>query len=105
MSNDKKGIALIIDRIEALRVRIDSHDIEFENEEGLRLVTDHWLDLCVEAKTEAVNLAHVFDAITAALALPRDANGGDIALAVRQCARRCEELERKVIAFQESHKS
>lgn len=98
MSNDKKGIDLIIDRVEALRVRISSIKDDLPER-----AMSHWEDLCVEAKTEAVKLGHNLDDITAALALPRDASGEDIALAVRQCTRHCEELEHKVLAFQELH--
>jgi hypothetical protein len=47
-------------------------------------------------------LEHV-DRITAALGLPSTANGDEVAAAVRLCTRRCEELERKLITFQESH--
>jgi hypothetical protein len=46
--------------------------------------------------------AHV-DRITAALGLPASASGDDVATAVRMCTKRCEELEHKLIAFQDSH--
>lgn len=43
------------------------------------------------------------DRITAALGLPASASGDDVATAARMCSKRCEELERKLIAFQDSH--
>jgi hypothetical protein len=43
--------------------------------------------------------------ITAALGLPATASGPEVATAVRQCTRRCAELEHKLLTLQESHKT
>jgi hypothetical protein len=44
-------------------------------------------------------------AITAALALSSNTTGPIVAAAVRELTRRCEELEHKLLALQESHKT
>lgn len=155
MSDEKQGLDLIIDRVEALRVRLDSyrsdaHQILVGN-------LEHWIQLCVEAKTEAVKLARVpggggltpdelkialanvgvditcgacaelfytghynakhthpprdqgiqqsLDAMTAILALPQGDTPENIAACVKICVRRCQELEQKLIDFQDSHRA
>lgn len=109
--SEKKGIDLILDRIEALRVRID-RAIEVHSEpprtvgdERLVDTLQHWGNLVVEALVATKQLAPTIDVIAANLALSRDAPPAEIAQAVRLCVHRCQELEAKLIEFQDSHKA
>ena len=109
IGDGKTGIEFIIDRVEALRVRIDStREAKAEppmiGDERREASFDHWMTLCVEAKTEAIKLQRALDRISASLALPPDADPSDlIAAAVKTCVQRCQLLEKQLIEFQDAH--
>lgn len=100
-SVDKRGIGLIVDRLEALRVRIDSTD----EDEEIQFNKEHWLALCREALTEAVKYRHAWDVITANLALAIDANPDDVAAAVRICVRDNEAKEKRIAELENRPKA
>ena len=101
IGDGKTGIEFIIDRVEALRVRIESLKAN-PGISGASLF-EHWMALCVEAKTEAVKLQRVLDRVSASLALPRDVSPEDLASAVKACVQRCQLLEKQLIEFQDAH--
>lgn len=90
---DKKGIELAVDRLEALRVRIDACA---RRDQRAEVSYEHWLQLCREALTEVLSWQRVVEVVTANLALSRDADPEAVAQAVRICVRRLEELEVKL---------
>lgn len=89
------GLALIIDRVEALRVRIDSTD----EDEEIQFNKEHWLALCREALSEAVKYRHAWDVITANLALALDENPDTVAAAVRTCVRDNRDKDEQIAAM------
>jgi hypothetical protein len=100
MSN-KQGIDLIIDRIEALRVRIVSNNITREqpplSEDDHRSLErqTHWVKLCEEALHEAILWRAGVERVTAQLALARSAPIAEIVSAVEQMLKRLQDLEAK----------
>lgn len=119
MSN-KKGLAFVLDRLTALHARITSTRAEHETppttigDERLIDRLGHWEQLCVEAIIEAItelkqsaasqfNNAEAIGRMTARLALPSDASLLDIADAVTIAVRRLQELEQRVLDFQDAH--
>jgi hypothetical protein len=60
--------------------------------------------LANDANQWFTEIQHMIDRITAALGLPNDTEPSAIADAVRQCTRRCEALERKVIELEDARK-
>lgn len=119
MGETKQGLELIIDRGEALRVRISAatHTLVIpptaEGDARLVDLFSHWDQLCKELLTEAIktrnSLEHSFlqvaalDRITALLALPSTSTAPEIAKAVELAIKRLQELELKVAEFKEAH--
>ena len=89
------GLALIIDRVEALRVRIDSTD----EDEEIQFNKEHWLALCREALAEGVALRRSWETITGNLALPASAGADDVALAVKICVRDNRDKDEQIAAL------
>jgi hypothetical protein len=90
MADDKKGIELIIDRVEAVRVRIDSVSDE------LPAGNYEWQGLLREALAESMKLRRAWDVITANLALAIDEAPDAVAAAVRACVRDNEAKEKQI---------
>ncbi len=107
--SDRKGINLIIDRVEALRVRLadtrERHATPPTNVGDERLIDslDHWDQLCRDALKTAVEMRSPFEQITAQLALPADAPMHDVASAISIALRRLQKLEIERVAFSEAH--
>jgi hypothetical protein len=70
-------------------------------------ILEHWSQLCVEAKTEAVKLKQSYEHMITWLVLratdpPSEPSPDDVAKAVEICVKRCQELEQKVIDLEDS---
>ncbi len=97
--DDKKGIDLVFDRIEALRVRLDA---VAERQPLMGEFYDHWNTLLCEALGEVVALQRAWNLITASMALPASTDPETVAVAVRQSTRRLEQLEQQLLALRET---
>jgi hypothetical protein len=99
MSYEKKGLELIVDRVEAVRVRLD----HFAGVSGYDVgALDHWIALCKEALAEAKRWQPAIERITALLALPVDADPQTITNAVNDAVRRLEQLELEMVKLRET---
>ncbi len=97
--DDKKGIDLVFDRIEALRVRLDA---VAERQPLMGEFYDHWNTLLCEALGEVYRFQSAWDLITASMALPESTDPQTVAVAVRQSTRRLEQLEQQMLALRET---
>lgn len=100
---EKVGIDLVIDLVEAVRVRLDSaHEGGWRIDEIAPLL-GHCSQLCKDALVAARTIELSNDRITALLALPADCDPMEVALAVEIAIKRLQELELKIAQLRESH--